>query len=202
MAKLTPLKDDVRMQGGSVQNIVSLYLSATPKQLADGQSWYAKAREVALEIHPYGIGILAALSPQLDYDLNVEAARELVATGKAHRQTKPNIRKALAIMNGADPLTLFSEKNAPKTRNFYLAILGAAIKWVGTEGKAVIDRHAKRIWQGFKNAGEEREVTGGSDALRRVGAYDWVSDDYMTAGQILDVHFHIAQAVTWVVQRT
>lgn len=71
---------------GSIDNLRSFLLSATAQEITQGTSWYQTARVAALQIaHRYNVSVeraahvIAALSPQVDWDKNVEMARRLVA---------------------------------------------------------------------------------------------------------------------------
>lgn len=60
-----------------VANILETYKQASPQEIADGLSWYSDAHDVARElagdVH-VGAGVIAALSPQMQWDENIKLA--------------------------------------------------------------------------------------------------------------------------------
>ena len=133
---------------GSYRNIVDAYHSASPASHAEGDRWYTDAHGIAKQVSSLlgsedvkiGSGILAALSPQMEWGDNVTEAIQLCSTGKASRQTKVNEDKAILIAQRQDPDTILGgEKVVP----FYHAILNPT-----GQDKPVIDRHAIAIYYG------------------------------------------------------
>ena len=182
---VTPLAQDSRLGGGSVDNIVNAYCAATNSDVFEGKEWYAVARTIALSIHPNGVGIIAALSPATAWDVNVIAAREIVDHGDTKWQSSANKDKARRIMDGEDALDVLGGN---KVRAFYKAIAG-----IGDE--PVIDRHALSVFIG-RHAGDK-----GARVLERKGAYAYVAKAYRKAAKVLGVDPHTVQAVTWVTWR-
>lgn len=73
-------------------NLRDLYRSAGPQSRVEGMRWYHAANELALRLSgAYGvttaqaIGVIAALSPQMDWDMNRAAAERVLATVTAER---------------------------------------------------------------------------------------------------------------------
>jgi hypothetical protein len=179
------LQQDSRLDGGHVDNILSCYRGASKVEKMNGENWYAVARAACLEIHPNGIGIVAALSPSTAWDMNLYAAQELVTTGYTRYQSRSNNVKAQRILAGESALDVLGGN---KVRAFYNAI-------AGDEGPAVIDRHALSVYLGRHSTDKNTAV------LQRKGAYQLVADAYHKAAEILGIDRHTVQAVTWVTWR-
>jgi hypothetical protein len=104
----------------------------------EGLHWYYSAHYYACEApgkdFVKGAGILAALSPCLPWDANVESFRQVIRGEEPNRQSKANRDKAQAIMSGVHPLDVLG---GLKVRSFFLNI--AYPDW---EVGVTIDRHA------------------------------------------------------------
>ena len=177
---------------GSVQNILDVFDTATQRQVADGVSWYSVAHEIALDVGDgnleLGAGLLAALSPQVDWAANIAAAYEIKLHGYAKKQTYTNNEKAKRILAGEKPLDVLGGK---KVRAFYEAIRNPH----GTFQTAVIDRHAVSVWAGYSLAKSELPK------LQLKGQYETVASDYAEAASLRNVTVHTMQSVTWVAWR-
>jgi hypothetical protein len=174
----------------SVANIIRVYRNANESQMARGLSWYADAHTVALALDPHNVrraaGIIAALSPRMDWDKNVIAAARVYAEGFASGCLTANARKADRIFAGETPLDVLG---GDKVRAFYGAIVDPSA------GYTVIDRHAFDVAIGRVTDDETRSVLG------RKGAYDFVANLYREAAAIIGVSATVVQAVTWTVWR-
>lgn len=94
----------------------------------DGITWYRDSRKFARGLareHGTGLakpaGIVAALSPQVQWGRNKLMAIEVMETGWTTGQTTANIHKAARIWEGERPLSVLG---GPKVRAFYRAIMG------------------------------------------------------------------------------
>lgn len=165
---------------------------ATPDQLAAGRAWYSEANDIARDqANEFGVtvetasGILAALSPRLGWGPNVMLAERVLS----HRGTLQrgglgrSLAQANAIYAGAAPLTVLG---GPKTRAFYTSILTA-----GTEGGAVIDRHAWDMLTGIRGA-----------KAPTAKQYHAAAKVMHRAAEILDETVHAVQATTWLTWRS
>ena len=133
---------------GSYRNIVDAYHSASPASHAEGTRWYTDAHGIAKQISGMldsddirvGAGIIAALSPQMEWGDNVSEAVLFCSTGYSTRQTQANNDKAILIAQGQDP-----------------------------EEKPVVDRHAIWIYYG-KPVTERQlnSVFGRKKVMRRI----------------------------------
>jgi len=158
-----------------VDEIVRQYEGLNKKQRAAGRTWYEQANEIATEIGKgdakKGAGIISALSPLTEWELNVRKARELAKTGTTSATGgMQNVRKAQRILAGEDPDTLFDFKTGPKTLNFYQNIADPS-----NPHSVTIDRHAYDA--AVNRAGALQEIGGRVKGLR----YTHFSDAYKNA---------------------
>ena len=189
------------------RRIVATYRRATPADVVDGRTWYARARALAAELDPAdprrAAGVIAALSPRLTWSGNVSAARRAYAL-KANPLVsehafvvgtptlKANALKAWRILSGADPLDVLG---GLKVRAFYACIIDEHTDAV------CVDMHAHDIAVGRVTDDATRGM------LARVGVYGQVADAYRSAARILSAELgeeippHVVQAVTWVTWR-
>ena len=182
---VVPLADDSRLDGGHVNNIVHAYRKATDTERVQGKHWYITARRIALDIHPNGIGMVAALSPAMAWDMNVTITRELADTGDCSYQSGVNKAKAIRIMRGEAPEDVLGGN---KVLAFY-----RSIESQGDADSPCIDRHAFSVWLGQKTTDKRSQIL-----TDRKGAYEIVADAYRKAAEILDVKVDVVQAVTWI----
>lgn len=94
----------------------------------DGIAWYRDSRRFARSLARQcgtGLGkpagIVAALSPQVQWARNKSMAIEVMETGWTTGQTTANIHKAVRIWEGERPLSVLGGQ---KVRAFYRAIMG------------------------------------------------------------------------------
>lgn len=188
---MIPIQADGWTREQYVANIIDCYESASEEQKEEGQWWYPTAHSLASFIADgdvrQGAGLLAALSPQTSWSLNVQLASEAYETGDARRHVADALSKANRIMSGEDPQDVLPM--ARKTGQFYLCILDP------TDPEAVcIDRHAHDIAVG--------EVYGQADrGLSAKGRYALIAHCYREAAYRLGVLPQVVQAVTWVAWR-
>lgn len=191
-----------------VDNILSVYHSATPAEREHGTSWYAAANAFAksLDFHYVSAaGVIAALSPRQHWDVNKRLARLAydlkgydvsvivndVPGGNYLPTFNVNARKALAIVNGADPFTVVTGQ---KTRAFMLNI---AYPFDVTG--VTIDKHAADVAEGRysmyqKNNKPLNPIPNKSAYLKYVNAY-------LTAARECAILPHVMQATTWIAWR-
>ena len=121
-------------------NLIRCWQFVTPLQLHRGMAWYPQAHDFAHVIGRgdvrKGAGILAALSPQKQWDVNRRIAVD-ASMGIFGGQVANAVNKARAIYDGADPATVLPMSK--KTGHFYMNIFNPLDpNWV------TIDRHAMR----------------------------------------------------------
>ena len=186
-------------------SILAVYFSATGSELAYGADWYNQARKEAQAIAnrcrlslSTVAGVIAALSPSNRWERNLIDATNLCrlfSIGDDCASLKvssygPNKRKALAILAGADPLTILG---GLKVRAFYGCI-------VGDESAICIDGHAYSLWLG------DRVPTTKTPKISPK-LYSLIASDYIKAADQINLitgNDHTAaqiQAITWLAWR-
>lgn len=156
-----------------------------------GADWYADALGKAVEFTAYGVatetavGVIAALSPQMQWWQNVMLAEQVLSAGvMVQGHTGDTMRKVNHILAGAEPLDVLG---GLKVRSFYSNILSG-----GQDDGVTIDRHAWRTVCGRHELGKRNSVPD-------VG-YDLARDAFRHAAYILDCGLTAAQvqAIVWV----
>lgn len=180
-----------------VENIQLKYQQATPDDLARGKDWYATAHRIAHglgggNVH-LGAGVLAALSPNMDWDKNIEGAHHVVKTGGPwHHQTADNNTKALRILAGENPTDVLG---GYKVKNFYHNIVNPE-----DPGAVTIDKHAHDIARGMPPGYRRKEDL--DLGLSSKNRYDHFVHAYATATHRLGEQIPSqVQAVTWTTHR-
>ena len=169
-----------------IENITAVFDRANQSEVESGMFWYPTAHRIALESGSVerGAGIIAALSPMMPWDRNVELARDAFATDIAYGGLSKNVAKAQAIIDGANPLDVLG---GDKVRTFYGNIVNP---W----GDGVtIDRHAYDIAVGIRHGNKRPGI--GKKVYREFSAA------YIQAAMGLGVFPAELQAITWTVWR-
>lgn len=122
------------------KNLLDCWEMCSPIQVHRGIWWYPEAHDFAAVIGrgnvAKGAGLLAAMSPQKQWDVNRRIAVD-ASLGIFGGQVGDAIRKARAIYDGADPATVLPM--GKKTGHFFMNIYDPSDPcWV------TIDRHAIR----------------------------------------------------------
>jgi len=179
---------------GSWRNIVNLPISTANIQA--GHDWYVDANSIARTVGRLagyvdakalmvGAGIISALSPRREWDLNVTQAILLVTEGvRKHFQIQHD--KAVAILEGKDPVKVLGRK-ARKTQSFYRAIMEPN----NDTSMPVIDRHAVAVYMGRSVSDKELKL------LESPKVYARIEQAYMRASRVVGMNHHILQAMTW-----
>lgn len=174
-----------------VRNIIDVFESATEQEAAEGRTWYQTAHNIADMMCDgdvrQGAGLLAALSPQTEWWLNIRIACDAYDAGEARGHLSDALSKAAKIMAGIDPAEVLPMQR--KTGQFYRLILDPS----DTEA-VCIDRHAHDVAVGRAYGSENR----GLDAH---GRYALLAHCYREAALRLGELPSTVQAVTWVVWR-
>lgn len=175
-------------------NVINAWKRATAAERAAGAVWYREAHSHAALIGDmaglsgqdaidHGAGILAVLSPQLEWSRNVSEAYRLAVAWHAGDTAvlseltayPANVDKASRILAGERAGDVVG---GPKVTAFYRAIAGHT-------GGPVIDRHATRI------------ATAYSFAAVTPATFKVVQAAYIDAAATLNVDEHTVQAATW-----
>lgn len=191
------------------RNILACYLRANDDDIAEGMHWYAHAHATAGDIalkHSVTVeqsaGVIAALSPGLQWGLNVIQAEELIASWcKGLRGNdlpilgtygRRNIIKATRILSGERPLDVLPD-TGPKVRAFYQNIIDPTATAVVT-----IDRHAKCL---ALNSSGERGASNETDGIVTRAEYPYYSKHYIRLADRLGLIPNQLQAICWVTWR-
>lgn len=173
-----------------VANIDRVYLAATEAQYARGANWYRTANGIARMIadddEAVGAGLLAALSPQTAWWLNVELAADAYETGRPERHLRDACDKASKILAGISPEDVLPMHR--KTGHFFQCIA----HWDTDEWTVVVDRHAHDVAYGRPLGGEDR-------GLSTTSRYNKIADAYRRVARRRGVQPMVVQAVCWVV---
>jgi hypothetical protein len=180
-----------------VINIRAKLASASKEDISAGKIWYPKAYDHAVRIGSgnveKGAGILAALSPAIEWDTNVEGAYHVAKTGTPfHMQTGDNNEKALRILKGEHPLDVLG---GHKVTNFYHNILNP-----DDPHPVTIDRHAHDIAIGKPFGQKSDQKT--QLSLGAQGRYNHFKESYLNAAEQSGIKIpNQLQAMTWVAHR-
>lgn len=178
-----------------VATLLAHYDNASAADANEGAAWYADAQSFAAALAAgtdmdtsHAAGIIAALSPRVQWDVNKRAATLIVNAVHAY-EPQPivaglgaNREKAWAIANGGNPLEVLGGQ---KVRAFYANIMG-------DENAVTVD-----VWAARAALGE--------DATDRIPTrqYDAIADAYRLAADARGVSPMVMQATIWVyIRRT
>jgi len=186
----------------TVQNIINIYLASTDDEKADGIRWYRVALREATKIaKEFGVskhtvvGVIAALSPNLGWTVNVRNARDMVKCF-TEGGTIDDVTVSSYPANKQKAWRMLDEKivrkdklmkvlNGAKTTAFFANILGIDV--------VTVDGHAKNIFDG------ERRVLKNNN----VGAKEYreIAKAYHAAADQMGIKGFQMQAITWVAWR-
>lgn len=186
----------------SVKNIINIYLAATDDEKADGVKWYRVALREATKIgKEFGVskhtvvGVIAALSPNLGWTVNVRNARDMVQcfTGGG---SIDDVTVSSYPLNKQKAWRMLEEKvvrkdklmkilNGPKTTAFFANIFGIDV--------VTVDGHAKNIHDGERRVLKNNNVG--------VKEYREIAKAYHEAADTVGIKGYEMQAITWVAWR-
>jgi hypothetical protein len=185
---MIPTNADTLTHEVYVQNIIAAFDKASEDQERRGRDWYPFAQRLAAMMADgnvsAGAGVIAALSPQKAWYLNVRLAERAFATGEVKGNIRNACEKAERIMLGADPLEVLPTDS--KTWNFYRCIVD-----LDDAEAVVIDRHAADIATGAVQGSADR----GLSNKRR---YATLAHAYREAARRLGEVPSTVQAVGWI----
>lgn len=178
----------------SVEHILATWTQASEEHIHAGFRWYQAAHDLAVDLDPVNprraAGVIAALSPQTNWDRNAALARLAYAQGVAFGTLGSSVRAANRILAGEDPADVL---RGPKVIAFFTLINDPS-----NTSAVVVDRHAIGVAVGARLSDRERNA---SYRLDRGGLYGRIADVYRAAADVLQVPPHAVQAVTWLVHR-
>jgi hypothetical protein len=182
--------------GASVANIVATFTRGTADDYATGRQWYRTARDIATGVghgdSTVGAGILAALSPQLGWPVNVALAQRCSRTRRfSAGHFKACLGKARRIHRGE---AVGEVLRGPKESAFACNIANGEA--CSHDAPCVtIDRHAIAIALGRQITDSERNKFG------RGTRYAAIAQLYRDASSLLGIAPHVLQACTWITWR-
>ena len=178
-----------RVREQYVANIITMFQSASEEQEQAGRAWYPTAHRIADMMTDgdvrLGAGLLAALSPQTTWDLNVRLACDAFDTGRPAGHFGDALSKATRILAGLPPESVLPMQR--KTGHFYRCIVDPSDK-----DAVCVDRHAHDAAVGTVYGSADR-------GLGAAGRYNLIADAYREAARRLGEIPQVVQAVTWVV---
>lgn len=176
------------------QNVAELLALASEAEWDEGMNWYLAANSFCEGLaKKYNLtttqaaGVVAALSPQIEWGKNQAYAEALCRTNTVAGPYKANVDKARAILRNGNPEDVLGGN---KVRAFFHCIANPTFSTA-----VVVDRHA---WSVFK--GEYHTIESMPD-LRHRGRYERASEAYRIAANYFDIQPMQAQAIAWVVWR-
>jgi hypothetical protein len=194
---------DIFKAGQSLTNNINAVLAtATPEDWAEGMEWYRVAHTFALGLAEENdtdvataAGVLASISPRLNWGLNQAYAERMFRDGDAPILGLSK-GKTLRILGGENPSVVFappegSPRSGQKVRAFYECILRPE-----DTDAVCIDGHAYDIATGLGSASETERKK-----LVRVGVYEEIADAYRAVARERGIRPWQAQAVAWVAWR-
>jgi len=189
------------------RNILSVYVRASETDRAEGLHWYSHAHGIAqVMADKHGvslvqsIGVIAALSPSLNWGLNVLQANEIIQLYQSGKRGEDiptlgtygrrNIIKVLRILAGEHPLDVLGGN---KVRSFYANLL-----YPRSSVCVTIDRHAKGLAIGSISP---RGATAVKDSIVTNPEYAYYSKHYVKLAELLGLIPNQLQAICWVTWR-
>lgn len=168
--------------------ILRVFDSVDETTLWQGATWYADARSQCVDLaERHGLvvdqaaGIVAALSPNMRWERNVDAAEDLLQ-GALNVTYPANVEKAFRILSGEAPDDVLGGN---KVRSFYGNIMSG-----GLDMGVTVDGHAANIARGIRQPIRNATVTHRQYAIIRRA--------YQNAAARRGVTPPAMQAVTWV----
>ena len=181
---------------GNVANLLRIYAQTSQQEREQGNSWYTTANEQAAQMATryntditVAAAVIAAISPGLNWDLNVQAADAIFAnvTADIPLPSLPsygkNVARAKHIARTNDITSLSGQKVTAFHHN---------IVWPHIAGPVTIDRHMLRAWLALPNKGP-------LDCKNTV--YQAAVTDFTTAANLENLLPHNFQAIIWIAVR-
>lgn len=172
------------------------------KMINDGMNWYPRERERLTKNSGVDdetiLSIASALSPQVDWDYVVPAARAFVKTGKQGNRGLPdNWAKAHRIRSGEDPITVLGK--GLKTVNFYHNLNNP-----DNPKPLTVDTHTANQTLGWLATGIDDGLEVKKEIkIASIGAYNTLADANKMAFTRVGQHYGLTvpnqlQAINWV----
>jgi hypothetical protein len=190
----------------SIQRIYRFYDTATPAELYAGRVWYPTARKrICAIVDKYGFlpyvthetvaGIVAVLSPNVDWETNLYDAAQVVDSYPSVTVVSTynkNRDKAYAILRGADTNDTSAQGNVPAGIVRGPKVVAFYENLRGDDTFLTLDSHAFNAWKGYRATGSK--LPGMPAAERRQAV-----KDYTRAAEVKGETPAAFQAVIWLV---
>jgi hypothetical protein len=164
--------------------LLRIYRAAPKAVRRAGAEWYRKARVAAWAMaREAGVsmstaaGVIAALSPRLQWTHNVNAARAMLLGRQVTGVFKASVVKARRIIAGERPGDVLG---GPKVRAFYAALCG-------DDSQAVVDVWVSRAAGLRTDAPSEREYATVAQALQLAASHANVPTAHLQAAVWVEV---------------
>ena len=166
-----------------VITLLEHYENSSSEARAGGAGWYTMAQREAMRMaRKHGTtlhraaGVIAALSPQLQWGVNLRVAEQVLEYGEAREGClRSSEEKAVRIQRGERPLAVLG---GPKVRAFYRAMLGDS-------DAAVLD-----TWMFYALGWPEGGTKSGAH-------YERAADALREAARRVDLSVPQFQAIVW-----
>lgn len=172
-----------------INNILDVYNQASPLDIASGLRWYGSAKLECKNLArrngigiDKAIGIVAALSPRVNWGRNVIAAQNLIR-GIPGEGFGANKVKAHKILEGSDPSDIL---RGDKVTSFY-----SNISRPSTSTSVTIDRWAIRVTMGAEHWSSKVNTPTAKQYLQ-------LGNEYREAAALVGLKPLELQAITWV----
>lgn len=189
----------------AAKNVLKVYQRASEGDMVAGKLWYRTARETCFNLaSQYKVldregkpdfvkvaGIVAALSPQQGWKVNLAQAAQCLKTKKFRSHTRANCEKARRIFKGEEPLKVLG---GHKVRAFFRNIVAGGE--TGLLGGVCVDRHTLSVCLGRETTPEDQQHLSNRVSLQREcqNAFKLAS---IKAGLLPSE----LQAITWITYR-
>lgn len=175
-----------------MKNIFTMYDKSLPSERIAGMNWYANAHADARELHgnvETSSAIIAALSPGLRWERNIEAARRVIEGESLDGlgvRWYDGVWKAIDILHGVSPIVRL---RGNKVRAFWQCLLDPF-----NRTHVCVDGHAYNIYRGRR--GNLMDVPAMNDKL-----YHKIAGAYCKAAAAIGILPLQLQAITWCAYR-
>lgn len=192
----------------SSAHIVAAYDQASDAEKAQGMRWYADVHNLAAKMDHGDIemnaGVIAALSPQSGWAVNILNADRSLDEGRALGPGEGMITEDMqaAAQRAMDGMDADEANISPKTKSFARLIRTGGDEPGDTTGQVAVDRHALTVALGERLPKKEAEKAPiGTDRF-----YQHVADQYRLAALEISkrgtpITPYQIQAVTWLRQQ-
>jgi len=182
-----------------VENVKQFYNAADTRAWNTGMAWYENAYLAAMEMglgHGASIeqacGIIAAFSPQCDWDLNLQYAEQFLKTGTTGRTGAQlsKAREVLKLETAQDIRAALSttDDGAPKVKAFFDCIYDP---WCDS---VVIDRHA--IACGLQQPASVGVLAVNMQSIT-LAQYNFLARAYTKVADMVGIRPNQMQAICW-----